>query len=158
LNCSEAAGKVRSQGIEAEISGEVIDNLQLFAGYTYNTTKYLEDPNNEGSIFSTWTPKHMLRVWGNYQFTGDWNRASAGLGFTTQSHTQVYDLNYDVPGYTVWNARVGYQLTPEIGLAVNANNLFDKTYITPAYNQLNGNNNFGDPRNLMFTVKYTPQF
>ena len=33
-----------------------------------------------------------------------------------------------------------------------------KTYITPAYNQLNGNNNFGDPRNLMFTVKYTPQF
>ncbi|KJH86879.1 ligand-gated channel protein [Pseudomonas fluorescens] len=158
LNCSSASGKVRSQGIEAEISGEVIDNLQLFAGYTYNTTKYLEDPNNEGSIFSTWTPKHMLRVWGNYQFTGDWNRASAGLGFTTQSHTQVYDLNYDVPGYTVWNARVGYQLTPEIGLAVNANNLFDKTYITPAYNQLNGNNNFGDPRNLMFTVKYTPQF
>ncbi|WP_434625004.1 TonB-dependent siderophore receptor [Pseudomonas sp. Z1-29] len=158
LNCSEAAGKVRSQGIEAEISGEVVDNLQLFAGYTYNTTKYLEDPTNEGSVFSTWTPKHMLRVWGNYQFTGDWNRVNAGLGFTTQSHTQVFDLNYDVPGYTVWNARVGYQLTPEIGLAVNANNLFDKTYITPAYNQINGNNNFGDPRNLMFTVKYTPQF
>lgn len=158
LNCSEAAGKVRSQGIEAEISGEVVDNLQLFAGYTYNTTKYLEDPTNEGSVFSTWTPKHMLRVWGNYQFTGDWSRVNAGLGFTTQSHTQVFDLNYDVPGYTVWNARVGYQLTPEIGLAVNANNLFDKTYITPAYNQINGNNNFGDPRNLMFTVKYTPQF
>ncbi|UVM70819.1 TonB-dependent siderophore receptor [Pseudomonas alvandae] len=158
FGCSTASGKVRSQGIEAEISGEVVDNLQLFAGYTYNTTKYLEDPTNEGSIFSTWTPKHMLRVWGNYQFTGDWSRVSTGLGFTTQSHTQVYDLNYDVPGYTVWNARVGYKLTSEIDLALNANNLFDKTYITPAYNQLNGNNNFGDPRNLMFTVKYTPQF
>ncbi|KNH29905.1 ligand-gated channel protein [Pseudomonas syringae] len=158
LNCSSAAGKVRSQGIDAEISGEVMDNLQLFAGYTYNTTKYLEEPGKEGSVFSTWTPKHMLRVWGNYQFTGDWNRVSTGLGFTTQSHTLVYDLNKDVPGYTVWNARVGYQLTPEIALAVNANNLFDKTYITSAYNQLNGNNNFGDPRNLMFSVKYTPQF
>ncbi|SFH12267.1 TonB-dependent receptor [Pseudomonas sp. NFACC45] len=156
--CSVASGKVRSQGIDAEISGEVIDNLQLFAGYTYNTTKYLEDPDNEGSVFSTWTPKHMLRVWGNYQFTGDWSRVSTGLGFTTQSHTLVYDYDREIPGYTVWNARVGYQLTPEIALAVNANNLFDKTYITSAYNQLNGNNNFGDPRNLMFSVTYKPQF
>ncbi|EJL03874.1 TonB-dependent outermembrane ferripyoverdine receptor FpvA [Pseudomonas fluorescens Q2-87] len=158
VNCSAASGKVRSQGIEAEISGEVIDNLQLFAGYTYNTTKYLKDPSNEGSVFSTWTPKHMLRVWGNYQFTGDWNRVSTGLGFTTQSHTMVYDYDREVPGYTVWNARVGYRMTSEIDLAVNLNNLFDKTYIAPGYNQLNGNNNFGDPRNVMFSVKYTPQF
>ncbi|SDY60546.1 MULTISPECIES: TonB-dependent receptor [unclassified Pseudomonas] len=156
--CSTASGKVRSQGFDAEISGEVIDNLQLFAGYTYNTTKYLEEPGKDGVVFSSWTPKHMLRVWGNYQLTGDWSRVSTGLGFTTQSHTLVYEEKTHIPGYTVWNARVGYQLTPEIALAVNANNLFDKTYLTSAYNQLDGNNNFGDPRNLMFTVKYTPQF
>ncbi|WP_434574923.1 TonB-dependent siderophore receptor [Pseudomonas sp. Z3-6] len=156
--CSAASGKVRSQGFDAEISGEVVDNLQLFAGYTYNTTKYLEEPGKDGVVFSSWTPKHMLRVWGNYQLTGDWSRVSTGLGFTTQSHTLVYQEKTDVPGYTVWNARVGYQLTPEIALALNANNLFDKTYITPAYNQLDGNNNFGDPRNLMFSVKYTPEF
>ncbi|WP_053147492.1 TonB-dependent receptor [Pseudomonas sp. Pf153] len=158
FNCSTASGKVRSQGIDAEISGEVIDNLELFAGYTYNTTKHLNDPDKEGKVFSSWTPKHMLRMWGNYKFTGDWNRVSAGLGFTTQSHTLGYLADYEVPGYTVWNARVGYQLTSEIDLAVNFNNLFDKTYIAPGYNELNGNNNFGDPRNMMFTVKYTPQF
>lgn len=156
--CSTASGEVRSQGIEAEISGEVVDNLQLFAGYTYNTTKYLEDPTNEGSVFSTWTPKHLLRVWGNYQFSGDLSRLSTGLGFTAQSHTLGYERTYEVPGYAVWNARVGYQLTPEIGLAVNANNLFDKKYIAAGYNQLDGNNNFGEPRNLMFSVKYTPEF
>lgn len=156
--CSVAAGKVRSQGIEAEISGEVLTGLQLFAGYTYNTTKYLDDPENEGKVFSTWTPKHMLRAWGDYQFSGDWRRVSTGLGFTTQSHTLGYEHTFDVPGYTVWNARVGYQLTPEIGLAVNANNLFDKHYYTAGYNQLDGNNNFGDPRNVMFSVKYTPEF
>ena len=156
--CSTAAGKVRSQGLDAEISGAVTDNLQLFAGYTYNTTKYLDDPDMEGRTFSTWTPKHMLRVWGNYQFTGDLNRLSTGLGFTTQNHTLGYEGTYEVAGYTVWNARVAYQLTPEIGLAVNANNLFDKQYITSAYNQLSGNNNFGDPRNVMFSVKYTPEF
>ncbi|WP_460122259.1 TonB-dependent siderophore receptor [Pseudomonas sp. S2_C03] len=156
--CSTASGKVRSQGIDAEISGEVIDNLQLFAGYTYNTTKYLEDATNEGKVFSWWTPKHMVRVWGNYQWTGDWNRVSTGLGFTAQTHTLGFNHSVNVPGYAVWNARVGYQLTPEIELAMNANNLFDKTYFTAGYNQLDGNNNYGDPRNVMFSVKYTPEF
>jgi outer membrane receptor for ferric coprogen and ferric-rhodotorulic acid len=156
--CSIAAGKVRSQGLDAEISGEVFTGLQLFAGYTYNTTKYLDDPDNEGKVFSTWTPKHMLRVWSDYQFSGDWNRVSAGLGFTTQSHTLGYEHTFDVPGYTVWSARAGYQLTKEIGLALNANNLFDKHYYTAGYSQLSGNNNFGEPRNLMFSVKYTPTF
>ena len=157
-NCSTASGKVRSQGLEAEVSGEVLDGLQLTAGYTYNTTKYLEDPNNQGKVFSLWTPKHMLRVWSDYQFSGDWSRVSTGLGFTTQSHTLGYERTFTVPGYTVWNARVAYQLSPEIGLALNANNLFDKTYYNPGYNQLNGSNNFGDPRNFMLSVKYTPQF
>ncbi|WP_207286398.1 TonB-dependent receptor [Pseudomonas sp. FW300-N2A2] len=156
--CSKASGKVRSQGLDAEISGEVLDGLQLFAGYTYNTTKYLKDPDNEGKVFSWWTPKHMLRVWGNYQLGGDWSRVSTGLGFTTQSHTLGYDHVVNVPGYTVWNARVGYQLSSEIELAMNANNLFDKTYYTAAYNQINGNNNYGEPRNVMFSVKYTPEF
>ena len=156
--CSTASGKVRSQGIEAEISGEVLSGLQLFAGYTYNTTKYLDDPVEEGRVFSQWTPKHMLRVWSDYQFSGDWSRVSTGLGFTTQSHTLGYERTYEIPGYTVWNARLGYQLTPEIDLALNANNLFDKNYYTAGYNQLNGNNYFGDPRNVMFSVKYTPAF
>jgi outer membrane receptor for ferric coprogen and ferric-rhodotorulic acid len=157
-NCSMASGKVRSQGLEAEISGEVLSGLQLFAGYTYNTTQYLEDPDNKGRVFSQWTPKHMLRVWGDYQFNGDWKAVSTGLGFTSQSHTLGYERFYDVPGYTVWSARVAYQLNPEISLALNANNLFDKNYYVSAYNQLNGNNNFGDPRNFMFSVKYTPTF
>jgi outer membrane receptor for ferric coprogen and ferric-rhodotorulic acid len=156
--CSTASGKVRSQGLDAEISGEVLSGLQLFAGYTYNTTKYLDDPVDEGKVFSAWTPKHMLRAWGDYQFSGDWNRVSTGLGFTTQSHTLGYEHTFDVPGYTVWSARVGYQLTPEIGLALNANNLFDKHYYTAGYSQLSGNNNFGEPRNMMFSVKYTPTF
>lgn len=156
--CSTASGKVRSQGLDAEVSGEVLDGLNLFAGYTYNTTKYLDDPVNEGRTFSQWTPKHMLRVWSDYQFKGDWSRVNAGLGFTTQSHTLGYERTYEVPGYTVWNARLGYKLSEEVDLALNAYNLFDKHYYVAGYNQLDGNNNFGDPRNLMFSVKYTPAF
>ncbi|CAG8870602.1 Ferric-pseudobactin 358 receptor [Pseudomonas fluorescens] len=155
--CSTASGKVRSQGVEAEISGEVIRGLQLFAGYTYNTTKFLDDPELKGRVFSQWTPKHMLRAWADYKLPVDGQRWSTGLGFTSQSHTLGYERTYEVPGYTVWNARVAYQLTPEVNLAVNANNLFDKHYWVAGFNQLNGSNNYGEPRNFLLTVKYTPQ-
>lgn len=156
--CSTASGKVRSQGIEAEISGEVLRDLQLFAGYTYNTTKFLDDPDNEGSIYSQWTPKHMLRMWADYRLQGQWDRVSLGGGFTSQSHTVSFDREFDVPGFTVWNARMGYRLNDEIDLAVNAYNLFDKRYYLPGFAAADGSNNFGDPRNLMFSVQYTPQF
>ena len=156
--CSKDSGKVRSQGFEVEASGEVLDGLQLSAGYTFNTTKFLSDPDNEGKVFSQWTPKHMLRVWSSYQLPGELSRISVGAGFNSQSHTLGYYRDYSIPGFTIWNARVAYQMTPEVGLALNLNNLFDKRYYIPTYSDPGGNNMYGDPRNMMLTVKYTPEF
>jgi outer membrane receptor for ferric coprogen and ferric-rhodotorulic acid len=155
--CSKPAGKVRSQGIDAEISGEVARGLQVMAGYTYNTTEFLSDPTNKGKTFSQWTPKHMLRIWSNYQLPGSWHQLSIGGGVTTQSSTLGYNREYTMPGFSVWNARIGYQLTSEIALSMNINNLFDKRYYIPGFNETNGNNDYGDPRNVMFTIKYTPK-
>lgn len=157
--CSKATGKVRSQGIEAELSGEVLPQLQLTAGYTYNTTEYRSDPDLQGEVFSTWTPRNMLRVWASYRPPGDWNRLTLGAGFSTQSHTlsHTYSANkFKVPGYTVAQLRLGYQATPEVNLAVNVNNLFDKRYWLPGFVGYSGFD-FGDPRNVMFTLKYTPR-
>ena len=156
--CSRAAGKVRSQGFEAEVSGEVLTDLQLSAGYTYNTTKFLKDPVNEGRVFSTWTPKHMLRLWANYQLPGDFNRVSLGAGVNAGSHTTSQFYEFDVPGVAIWSSRIGYKVSDEISLAANLNNVFDKKYYIPSYNGINSGNYYGDPRNVMFTVKYTPQF
>jgi outer membrane receptor for ferric coprogen and ferric-rhodotorulic acid len=156
--CYRAAGEVRSQGFEAEVSGEVIPDLQLSAGYTYNTTKYLNDPEKEGQIFSTWTPKHMLRVWSDYRLPGDLNRLSVGAGVNASSHTPSQDDKFELPGLAIWSARVAYQASDEIGVAMNLNNVFDKKYYIPAYNDVDGGNYYGDPRNVMFSVKYTPQF
>lgn len=155
--CSRAAGKVRSQGFEAEVSGEVIQGLQLFAGYTYNTTKYLEDPDNQGKIFNTWTPKHMLRLWANYKLPGDWNRLSVGAGVNTQTHTLSSDRKFALAGFSVWNARLGYQATSELSFGLNLNNVFDKKYYVPSYNTISSNNYYGEPRNVMLTVRYAPK-
>ncbi|MCU1723256.1 TonB-dependent siderophore receptor [Pseudomonas sp. 5P_5.1_Bac1] len=157
-SCSEASGKVRSQGLEAEISGEVLAGLQASASYTYNTTKFLEDATYQDKVFSTWTPKHTVRLWADYTLPDAYKQFSVGGGVNTQSSTISNDRKFDQPGFSVWSARLGYKVNDEIALALNLNNLFDKVYYLPAYSQLNANNYYGDPRNFMVTVKYTPQF
>jgi outer membrane receptor for ferric coprogen and ferric-rhodotorulic acid len=156
--CSVASGKVRSQGFEAELSGEVLPGLQLASSYTYNTTTFLKDNTYEGKIFSTWTPKHLVKVWADYQLPGDWEKVSLGAGVTSQSSTQSYDRKFAVPGNAIWDSRVAYKLSDEITVAANLNNLFDKKYYIPAYNAVWGSNYYGDPRNVMFSVIYKPQF
>lgn len=155
--CSRAAGEVRSQGVEAEISGEVVRGLELYAGYTYNTTKFLSDPDNQGKVFNTWTPKHMLRLWANYRLPGAWNRLSVGAGVNAQTQTISSDREFKLAGFTIWNARLGYQATPELSFGLNVNNVFDKKYYVPSYNTLGGNNYYGEPRNVMLTVRYAPK-
>ena len=156
--CSTASGKVRSQGLEAQVSGELLSGLQVMAGYVYNTTRYLEDGNYQDKVYSTWTPKHQLKLWADYTLPGDWSRASVGLGTTAVTGTTSYDHVFDLPGYAIWDARVAYKVSDEITVAANLNNLLDKTYYRSAYNTIDYNNYYGDPRNVMFSVKYTPQF
>lgn len=156
--CSLASGKVRSQGVELELNGEVLPGLQLSSGYTYNTTKFLDDPDYKGKVFSTYTPMHMLRVWADYQLPGNFERFSVGAGVNSQSSTLGYDRAYEESGFSIWSSRVAYKVSNQLSVAANLNNMFDKNYMIPSYNDLGGNNYFGDPRNVMFTVKYTPQF
>lgn len=156
--CSKSSGKVRSQGVEAEISGELLRGLQLAAGYVYNTTRFLSDPDNQGKVFSQWTPRHLLRVWSSYRLPGAGQQWSVGGGTTLQSHTVGDERSFKVPGFAVWNARVAYQVTPEVSVALNLNNLFDKRYYIPGYNYTDGGNEYGNPRNAMLTLRYTPRW
>ncbi|ATD63056.1 TonB-dependent siderophore receptor [Janthinobacterium svalbardensis] len=156
--CSRASGKVRSQGLEAEVAGEVARGLQLSAGYAYTATTYLNDPDNKGEVFSTWTPKHMLRLWSGYTLPGEWNKFSVGAGVNMQSHTVDTERTFKLAGFSIWNARLAWQATPQVALSVNVNNVFDKRYIIPAYNTTGSNNYFGDPRNVQLTLKYTPKW
>lgn len=41
-------------------------------------------------------------------------------------------------------------------VALNLNNVSDKRYIVPGYTGYTGAN-YGDPRNIMLTLKYTPR-
>ena len=156
--CYNDSGKVRAQGFEAEISGSPIERLQLLAGYTYTQTKYLStiedtDPT-ELTFTSSFIPRHMLKVWGDYQLGGALERWTLGAGLNSQSENfrTTGTTRVEQAGYTVWNGRVQYRLDPNWTVALNGNNLFDKKYYAtigaPAWG-----NFYGEPRNFMVTLQ-----
>ena len=155
--CYLASGKVRSQGLDAEISGEVAKGWQLFAGYTFNTLKFLDGTTVSNTNFGrTVTPKHILRVWSDYRLPGDLSAWSlgAGVNYQTGSYTETRGVRVSQGSYAVWNARVGYQINKNWSAALNVNNIFDKTYYqtigAPGWGSF-----YGDPRNATLTVRGT---
>lgn len=156
--CSLNSGKVRAQGFEAEVSGEVIERLQLLAGYTYTQTKTLEDADSSkhGQSFNSYVPRHLLRVWGDYQLGGALERFTVGAGVNAQSDnyrvSPISGKPISQAGYAIWNGRIGYRIDDTWSLALNGNNLLDKRYYTTVGTEGFGNF-YGDPRNFTLSVK-----
>lgn len=153
--CYEAAGLVRSQGVEAEISGELFPNWQVFAGYAYTYAKYVTDPSNAGNDFSNETPKHMLTLTADYKFKeGTLKGLSLGGGLRGRSsyYTSVGAYKYYQNPFVLLDARVGYELNENLSGQLAITNLLDKAY----YERLDGtsrNNFWGEPRAVMFSVR-----
>lgn len=154
-NCYLADGKVQSQGVEAEISGQLAEGWQIYAGYTLNNSKYLEASDTQkGTNYSKHTPQHLFRLYNSYHLPGQWDKWSVGAGLTAQTDTTT-NYNISQGGYTLFNANIGYQYSKQISLSLNGNNLTDKEYYIGVSNRHRGGNNFyGDPRNVMFNVKW----
>ncbi|MNX44035.1 Ferripyoverdine receptor precursor [compost metagenome] len=154
---SMAAGKMRSQGFEAEISGSPAPGWDITAGYAYTTTKTLkgtEDQKSQQYVFIT--PRHTFNLWTKYSFaTGALEGWSLGAG--VRSVSSMYRLNgpvkFEQRPYTTVSAQAGYRFNKHVDATLTVNNLFDKVYyqrVWAAY----GSNYYGEPRSVMLAVRY----
>lgn len=153
--CYRASSLMRSQGLEAELSGEVARGLQLASSYTYTHTRYRSaDVPSVGYDISanTGVPKHMARVWASYRLPGAWSRLSVGGGIRVQSRSS--DFAYygrTQGGYAVLDARLAWQATKELSLALNIGNLADRRYFRSiSYDH----NYYGTPRSFLLSMQY----
>ena len=159
--CYVQGGETRSQGFEAEASGALSPNWNLFAGYTYNTTKYVKDRTvtgapsaNEGEPLAAWVPRHIFRLWTTYQLPGELNRWNIGGGVNAQTmfYRVLSGQRMEQPGYALWNARVAYRIDRNWTVAALLNNVFDKHYYA-RFNLLDQGTMYGEPRNFMLTLR-----
>ncbi len=152
-----SGGKVRSEGFELEGTGYITPNWSLFAGYTYTTTEYLKDTlSNSGERYAAFTPRHMLRLWTQYELPWQERRWSVGGGVQAQSDysAQSGSVTMAQGGYALLNARVAYRIDEHWTASLNGNNLADRKYYQSLSNP-NWNNRYGEPRSLNMTLRGT---
>ncbi|HBO4529784.1 TPA: Fe(3+)-pyochelin receptor FptA [Pseudomonas aeruginosa] len=150
-----SGGKVRSQGFELEGTGYLTPYWSLSAGYTYTSTEYLKDSQNDsGTRYSTFTPRHLLRLWSNYDLPWQDRRWSVGGGLQAQSDYSVdyRGVSMRQGGYALVNMRLGYKIDEHWTAAVNVNNLFDRTYYQSLFNP-DWNNRYGEPRSFNVSLR-----
>lgn len=158
-------GEVTSRGLDIEVSGEVASGLQLFAGYTLNINKNKET----NGVYSAITPRHLLKVWANYNLPNDYSKWTIGAGLRAQSTTKVsgtewveraggewseVPFNFGQGGYAVADLSVRYDFSDDASLTLNINNVFDRGYYAQL-GTLSKNNFYGPPREIALTFRST---
>ena len=141
----------RSQGVELEVTGRILPNWQINAGYSFIDANLKE---NGEKYRKENTPKHSFNFWTRYDVTrGALQNFGIGIGGNYVGEKIAWiDRSLTVPSYMVVDAAVYYKLK-KVQLAVNVGNVFDKTYWLGAfdYTRLFP----GTPRNIMFNIKYS---
>lgn len=161
-------GDIISQGLEAEITGELLPGWQVAASYTFNSNEDRATQRRSHSV----TPRHQVRLWSTYRLRGDASAWTVGGGVNLQSRSYVsgtayaYDpaqgsfsgaqipFDFTQGGYAVWNLMAQYRITPQWTAAFNVNNLFDKTYYKNL-GSIGSNNWYGEPRNVVLSLRGT---
>ncbi len=161
--CSEAAGEIRSQGVELEINGRLAPGWQLAAGYTYSQAKYRKDADasKEGTPFSTDLPRQGFKLFTTYQLPGELHRWTLGGGIRWQSQIYNAGVDSDTPyrieqkAYAVADLLLAYRASERLDLRLNIDNLFDKRYWAAiGANTSYAVNQYGEPRKFMLTASY----
>lgn len=150
-------GADRSRGFEMELAGFIAPQWQVNASYSYIDAKVIRD--NKAELIGARkenTPFHSANLWTRYNFKGQTVFKDLGVGIGLQySSDKVpwFTRAFKVPSYTLFDAALYY--TPgksNLQLALNINNVLDKTYWIGAQNYLRLFP--GAPRNMILTATY----
>ena len=136
-------GSQRTTGYEWGLNGHLTALWSIAGGYAYQNA-YVTSPTIAAAAGAKvgQVPHHMLSLWNNYQIHP---RVSGALGILRRADMfATIDNSVRLPGYTRIDAAGFVELTPQLRLQVNVENLFDRTYFINA--DSNTNISFGYPR------------
>ncbi|ASW74975.1 ferrichrome-iron receptor [Chryseobacterium piperi] len=165
------AGELKRKGVEVELIGKILPNLQVMTGWAYVDAQYRNSPSFVSGSAPLNTPKNTANAWLNYRFdtdalsgldvgagiyyvgtrpVDDYKYAAAANAYV--NGTQLGEKPFNMPDYTTVDAQVGYTFKRGLGLRVFFNNIFDavgyNSYFRGGYiDQI-------QPRNFSVQVNY----
>lgn len=150
-------GAERSRGFECDLAGYITADWQINASYSYIDAVITND--RDASLIGARkqnTPKNSANLWTRYNFNSDSALKDLGIGFGMQyqsSKVPWFTRSFILPDFTVFDAALYYKPNKSnMQIALNAGNLFNKTYWLGAQNYLRLFP--GAPRNFTLTVTY----
>lgn len=132
---TRTAGRVRSQGVELDVAGNITDSLSLIGSYAYTDARVVDDPDNKGKEMTN-VARHTASLFLTQDlgspglYSGDNLRMGAGARYVGRRPGDAAN-SFNLDNYTVADAFAAY-IMPVNGYRVkwqlNVKNLFDKTY------------------------------
>lgn len=130
---SVQTGEAQNEGIEIDITGEVMPGWNVIANYAYTESEITRANDITRGNRLPNVPKHAGNIWSTYAFQNEALRGlKIGGGVTLRGKREGNRENdYQMPGYTVFNLMTSYAM--KVGKArvtaqLNVNNLFNKEY------------------------------
>ncbi|UXH76219.1 TonB-dependent siderophore receptor [Roseateles amylovorans] len=138
-----------TEGYEFSVAGELLTGWQLQAGYAYGTPV-----KADGSALSPQLATRTLNLATSYRLPGAWHRVTVGGNLSYQNRTSMDVVSKPAltqGGYTLLGLLARYDVTPQLTLSLNVENVTDKTYVW-----MSGQSGymFGTPRSTWLRGSY----
>ncbi|RVT43047.1 TonB-dependent siderophore receptor [Rheinheimera sediminis] len=144
-----AAQGVESRGFELELIGRLTESWNISAGYSQ-----FKAEDAAGTEVNTDHPRKKLNLFTTYDFVNELEGLVIGGGISWEdqqySGTAPKILRQDA--YSLVSLMARYEVTPQLSVQLNVDNLFDETY----YSQIGffDQYGYGTPRNFTLGATY----
>jgi catecholate siderophore receptor len=131
-------GKQRVKGFELGVVGRPLPALNVFLGYTYLDSEIVESNEvvNGVSVVGNRmpnAPENSFSLWTTYDYLQRW-QVGTGIFYVDERFANNANTNV-VPSYVRWDMTVGYQVTKNVQLRLNALNLTNELYFDGVHPQ-----------------------
>lgn len=154
----QQAGQQTSDGLEASLELALPHQWQVSANAAVVRARYDDFDEVVGGVAQDRSgnrpanvPRRTANLWLSKGF-GQAVDAGLGLRYVDQRYADSANSQH-VPGYTVVDANLGWQVLPDVRLGLQLNNLFDREYVASAYSGEQWL--LGTPRSYFATLDYS---
>ncbi|HEY9763906.1 MAG TPA: TonB-dependent siderophore receptor [Trichocoleus sp.] len=127
-------GAQRSQGVELNLTGEILPGWNVIAGYAYTDAVVTQDNDIPVGNSLENVPRHTANLWTTYQIQeGNLQGLGFGLGlfFVGEREGDLPNSNFELPSYLRADAALFYE-RDNWRAGLNVRNLFDARYLETA--------------------------
>jgi len=156
-----AVDGLTSQGVEAEIVGDLTDRIQLFAGYTYVD---IEDKDGKGA--KSFVPEHLAQLRATWKVPGvegfklggkvRWqSEITQEQGVATTGPNAGETIVTEQDSYAVLDLMASYDFARHWNATLNVNNVTEEKYIESLKKfGASAQGFYGEPANASLTVSW----